>query len=146
MLIRVGYDIIFEHPAPTPIIAMLYLHPSRGSSVRRGEYLLLEPPVRVSDYTDAFGNRCGRLLAPAGPIRFWNDAVVEDGGQPDPQNPAAAQHEIHALPDSTLAFLMPSRYSITCRPARPVRLMRLIGNGWGFAATSPTWASRCAAA
>lgn len=110
MLIRIGYDIIFEHPGPTPIIAMLYLHPSRGPAIRRGDYLLVEPPVRVSDYIDTFGNRCGRLLAPAGPIRFWNDAVVEDGGQPDPQNPAAMQHEIHALPDSTLTFLMPSRY------------------------------------
>lgn len=49
MLIRVGCDIIFEHPAPTPIIAMLYLHPSRGPSVRRGEYLLLELPVPVSE-------------------------------------------------------------------------------------------------
>ncbi len=82
MLIRVGYDIIFEHPAPTPIIAMLYLHPSRRLSVRRGDYLLIEPPVPVSDYTDVFGNRCDRLLAPAGPMRFWNDAVVEDSSTP----------------------------------------------------------------
>jgi hypothetical protein len=104
MLIRVGYDIIFEHPAPTPIIAMLYLHPSRGPSIRRGERLLVEPPVPVSEYTDAFGNRCGRLLAPAGPTRFWNDAVVEDDGRPDCQNPAAEQHEIHDLPDQILTF------------------------------------------
>jgi len=118
MLIRVGYDIIFDHPAPTPIIAMLYPHPSRAasvrrgdhSSVRRGDHLLVEPAVAVSEYTDAYGNRCGRLLAPKGPIRFWNDAVIEDAGQLDEQNPAAPQHEIHDLPDETLTFLMPSRY------------------------------------
>ena len=40
MLIRVGHDIMFEHPAPTPIIAMLYLHPSRGPSIRWGDHLL----------------------------------------------------------------------------------------------------------
>jgi transglutaminase-like putative cysteine protease len=110
MLIRVGYDIIFEHPAPTPLIVMLYLHPSRVPSIRRGEYLLVEPQVQVSHYTDGFGNRCGRLLAPAGRIRFWNDAVVEDDGQPDRQNTGAGQHEIHDLPDEALKFLIASRY------------------------------------
>lgn len=110
MLIRVGYDILFEHPAPTPIIAMLYLHPSHGPSIRRGEYLLVEPQVQVSTYTDSFGNRCGRLLVPAGRVRFWNDAVVEDSGQPDCQAPGAGQHEIHDLPDEALKFLIASRY------------------------------------
>jgi transglutaminase-like putative cysteine protease len=110
MLIRVGYDILFEHPVPTPIIAMLYLHDSRVSSIRRGEYLLVDPQVRISTYTDSFGNRCGRLLAPAGRVRFWNDAVVEDSGQPDRQNPNAGQCEIHTLPDETLQFLIASRY------------------------------------
>ena len=131
MLIRVGYDIIFEHPAPTPIIVMLYLHPSRGPSIRRGDYLLVEPPVQVREYTDAFGNRCGRLLAPAGPVRFWNDAVVEDSGQPDCQNPAAEQHEIYDLPDATLTFLMPSRY---CEVDRMVdiawQLFSTVPKGW----------------
>lgn len=131
MLIRVGYDIIFEHPAPTPIIAMLYLHPSRGPSIRRGEYLLVEPPVPVSEYIDAFGNRCGRLLAPAGPMRFWNDAVVEDDGRPDCQNPAAEQHEIHDLPDQILTFLLPSRY---CEVDRMVdvawQLFSAVPKGW----------------
>ncbi len=131
MLIRAGYDIIFEHPAPTPIITMLYLHPSRGPSIRRGDYLLVEPPVQVSDYTDVFGNRCGRLVAPAGPIRFWNDAVVEDSGQSDPRNPAAEQHEIHDLPDATLTFLMPSRY---CEVDRMVdlawQLFGTVPKGW----------------
>jgi len=131
MLIQVGYDIIFEHPAPTPIIAMLYLHPSRGPSIRRGDYLLVEPPMQVSEYIDAFGNRCGRLVASTGPIRLWNDAVVEDSGQPDYQNPTAEQHEIHALPDATLTFLMPSRY---CEVDRMVdlawQLFSTVPKGW----------------
>jgi hypothetical protein len=110
MFIRVGYDIIFEHPAPTPLIIMLDLHPARRGSVRRGDFLLVEPPVPISYYHDGFGNRCGRLLAPTGPMRFWNDAVVEDSGQPDRQNPDAQQHPIEALPDEALQFLMPSRY------------------------------------
>lgn len=132
MLIRLGYDIVFEHPAPTPIIAMLYLHPSRGPSIRRGDYLLVEPPVPVSEYIDAYGNRCGRLLAPAGPIRFWSDAMVEDSGEVDRQTPAAAQHEIHDLPDATLTFLMPSRYC---------EVDQMMDVAWQLFGTAPTgWA------
>ncbi|MDX1654017.1 MAG: transglutaminase family protein [Candidatus Competibacteraceae bacterium] len=131
MLIRIGYDIIFEHPASTPIIAMLYLHPSRWPSVRRNEYLLVEPPVQVSEYQDDFGNRCGRLVAPPGRVRFWNDAVVEDHGQPDPQYPEARQHEIHELPDDAIRFLIASRY---CEVDRMVDIAwQLFGNtprGW----------------
>ena len=131
MLIRVGYDIIFEHPAPTPIIAMLYLHPSWQLGIRQGDFLLVEPPTPVSEYIDVFGNRCVRLLAPAGPMRFWNDAIVEDSGQPDYQNPAAGQHEIYDLPDSTLTFLMPSRY---CEVDRMVdiawQLFSAVPKGW----------------
>ena len=132
MLIRVGYDIMFEHPAPTPIIAMLYLHPSRRSSIRRDEYLLVEPQVQVSEYIDSFGNRCGRLIAPAGPVRFWNDAVVEDSGQPDRQNPGAEQHEIYELPDETLKFLIASRYC---------EVDRMLDIAWQlFGSTSKGWA------
>jgi transglutaminase-like putative cysteine protease len=126
MFIRVGYDIVFEHPVPTPIIAMLYLHPSRGPSIRRGEYLLVDPQVQVNNYTDGFGNRCGRLVAPAGRMRFWNDAVVEDSGQQDQQNPGAGQHQIHTLPDETLQFLIASRY---CEVDRMLDLAwQLFGN------------------
>lgn len=131
MLIRVGYDIIFEHPAPTPIIAMLYLHPSRRPSIRRNEYLLVEPPVPIDEYTDNFGNRCGRLTAPAGPVRFWNDAVVEDDGRPDPQCLDARQHEIHELPDDAIRFLIASRYC---------EVDRMMDIAWKlFAATPPGW-------
>jgi transglutaminase-like putative cysteine protease len=131
MLIQVGYDIIFEHPQPTPLIAMLYIHTSRDPSIRRGEYLLVEPQVQISNHSDVFGNRYARLLAPAGQIRLWNDAVVEDDGQLDQQNPAAVQHEIHDLPDDVIQFLLASRY---CEVDRMVNLAwQLFGSipkGW----------------
>jgi transglutaminase-like putative cysteine protease len=110
VLIRIGYDIVFEHPVPTPIVAMLYLHPACRTAIRRDEYLLVDPQVPISNYIDGFGNRCGRLTSPAGRIRFWNDAVVEDSGEPERHNPAAAQHQIHELPYDTLEFLIASRY------------------------------------
>ena len=131
MLIRVGYDIVFEHPVPTPIIAMLYLHPSCRPAIRRDQYLLIDPLVEVSEYVDGFGNRCGRLVSPAGRLRLWNDAVVEDSGQPDRQNLGARQHEIRELPHSVLAFLIASRYC---------EVDRMVGIAWQlFGATPPGW-------
>jgi hypothetical protein len=62
----VGYDIIFEHPVATPMVAMLYLHPTCQPAIRRHEFLLVDPQTEISDYLDAFGNRCGRLTSPAG--------------------------------------------------------------------------------
>jgi transglutaminase-like putative cysteine protease len=110
VLIRVGYDIIFEHPVATPMVAMLYLHPSCQPAIRRHEYLLLDPQTEISAYVDGFGNRCGRLTSPAGRIRLWNDAVLEDSGETDRQNPAARQQRIQDLPFDTIEFLIASRY------------------------------------
>lgn len=110
MLIRIGYDIMFEHPAPTPLVMMLYTHPSRAASLRKPEQLVLEPPVPVQEFTDGFGNHCGCVLAPTGRLRFLNDTIVEDGGEPDPQGPEAKQHEVHELPHEVLQYLLPSRY------------------------------------
>jgi transglutaminase-like putative cysteine protease len=132
MLIRIGYDIVFEYPTPTPVLAMLYIHPSRAGSLRRGESLVVDPQVRIDDYVDAFGNRCGRLVVPAGEIRFSNDAVIEDSGEPDREDSRAEQHEIHALPDEVLPFLLPSRY---CEVDRMLDVAwQLFGDGpsgWG---------------
>ncbi len=132
MLIRIGYDIVFEHPVPTPIIAMLYLHPSCRPAIRRDEYLLIDPPVQVTGYVDGFGNRCGRFTSPAGSIRLWNDAVIEADDTPDVQEPAALQREIHELPDDVLEFLIASRY---CEVDRMVVLAWQL-----FGSTPPGWA------
>jgi transglutaminase-like putative cysteine protease len=110
MLIRVGYDIIFDHPVATPMVAMLYLHPSCQPAIRRNEYLLVEPQTEINEYMDGFGNRCGRLTSPPGRVRLWNDAVLEHSGEADRQNPAAKQRRIQDLPYDAIEFLIASRY------------------------------------
>jgi transglutaminase-like putative cysteine protease len=110
MLIRIGYDISFELANPTPLITMLYVHPSRRKDLRTAEEVTVEPDVPVHTYQDSFGNICGRLLAPAGTVRFTLDTAIEDSGQPDEESPEAAQHSIEDLPDEALRFLLPSRY------------------------------------
>ena len=111
MIIKIGFDIEFNLVGPTPMIVMLYVHPSRRQDLRTEERLLVRPNVPVTQYTDFYGNICGRLLAPAGDIRLTLDALIEDHGRPDrEQCPDAVQHKVEDLPNEALAYLLPSRY------------------------------------
>jgi transglutaminase-like putative cysteine protease len=110
MIIKIGFDIQFDLPAPTPMILMLYVHPSRQADLRAPEKIIVEPNIPLTDFTDLYGNRCARLLAPAGEIRFSLETFVEDSGQPDEQQPGAIQHAVEDLPDDALPFLLTSRY------------------------------------
>ncbi|MGZ5537713.1 MAG: transglutaminase-like domain-containing protein [Chthoniobacterales bacterium] len=111
MLIKFGFEISFELKGPTPMVAMLYVHPSRQADLRTEEKLRVTPDVPVTDYIDLFGTRCARLLAPGpGIIELKLESVIEDSGLPDRQPSEAPQHRIEDLPNETLVFLLASRY------------------------------------
>ena len=59
MFIRIGFEIVFESPGPTPMLLLLYTHPSRAATLARPERLSIEPAVPVQDFTDGFGPRDG---------------------------------------------------------------------------------------
>ena len=109
-MIRVGYEVAFNSPAPTAMLLVLYLHPSRAATVCKPEWLRVEPQVSISEYIDSFGNRCGRVFVPAGRVVFRNDAIVDDCGLPDLQVWNAPQHKVQDLPSEVLIFLLASRY------------------------------------
>ena len=113
MLIRLGYDIEFYLPYPTPIVALLDVHPSRIPDLREPDQLKVEPEVPVERYVDSLGNHCSRFLAPAGIVRLYNSTLIEDSGLPDVQAPEARQHPVEELPSEVLRFLMGSRYCET---------------------------------
>ncbi len=110
MLIKIGYDVVFDLPAPTPMLLNLSVHPSRFQTLRGLEQLRVKPHVPMWYYTDAFGNTCSRLVAPAGEFRIVSEAVVHDTGQPDPMDHDAFQHPIEHLPPEALQFLLSSRF------------------------------------
>ena len=131
MLIRIGYELVFDVPAPTAFLALLFTHPSRAATLRRPDLLRVEPDVPVEEFTDWFGNRCARLLAPAGKLRLWNEGLVEDSGQPDPALPDAEQSPVENLPPETLRYLLASRYC---------EVDRLSDLAWElFGQTPPGW-------
>ena len=90
MLIRIGYDIALRLPAPTTLVYVLHVHPSRKGDLVKAENFRTEPGLPIEEYVDDFGNHCGRINAPTGVIRFLNEAVVRDPGELDRYVPGRA--------------------------------------------------------
>ena len=113
MLIRAGYEIAFNCPEPTPMILMLSVRPERRRDLITPETIKASPGVQLRAYVDGFGNACHRLIAPAGPVSFAADFLINDSGLPDEASPQAVQHPVDELPDETLVYLLGSRYCET---------------------------------
>jgi transglutaminase-like putative cysteine protease len=113
MQLRLGYELNYAFPQPTPMILALNIHYSRASDIIIPDHLITDPSVPISGYRDGFGNWCTRLVAPSGRIRLKTDALIRDTGQPDSVVPDAWQHAVQDLPEETLVFLLGSRYCET---------------------------------
>ena len=110
MQLRIGYELLYEFPQPTPVILMLHVHFTRVSDLLTPDHPVLSPSVPISGYRDSFGNWCTRFLAPAGHMRISADAVARDGGRPDRVVSGARQVPVEELPEKTLVFLLGSRF------------------------------------
>src|SRR6201986_2620028 len=140
MLIRLGYDIGFNDPAPVTILAMLHLHPSRQTDLLEPDELKLDPDVPVSSYVDTFGNRCSRFVAPAGSIRLSGSTLVADSGQEDPLPHDAPEHPVAELPNETLIYLLNSRYCEVDRLSNiAVELFGHVTPGWSRVQAICSW-------
>ena len=115
MEIRVGYELIYDCPQPTPILLMLNVHYSRASDMVVADQMTTNPAVPIHTYRDSFGNWCSRIVAPQGQIRIAGTGVVRDSGMPDMVATSARQHPVQELPEDTLVFLLGSRYCETDR-------------------------------
>lgn len=110
MLIRIGYEIIYQIPDRTAVSVLLKVLPDRVADLKHADTIFLDPPLPIDEYIDCFGNRSARFVAPAGRLTVSGDTVIEDSGLPCPAAPDAVQHEVQDLPPETLEFLLPSRY------------------------------------
>lgn len=131
MLIRAGYDIRFETETPTPMMALLSIHPSRHHDLRTTHRIVATPDAPMFDYQDSFGNTVTRFTVPPGGISLSCDIVVQDTGLPDPVSADAIQHRVEDLPEDVLVFLLGSRYCETDR---------LLETAWSlFGQVEPGW-------
>lgn len=132
MQIRVGYELLYNCPQPTPMILTLNIHFTRVSDLVVPDHIITTPSVPIAGYRDAYGNWCTRIVAPPGRLRLTADAVVNDMGAADIVDPSAQQHPVENLPEETLVFLLGSRYCDTDRLSQ--RAWDLFGHaptGWG---------------
>jgi transglutaminase-like putative cysteine protease len=110
MMLRLGYDIQFEIPAPVAIVALLNVHPSRAADLRAPDEVQVEPLLPIETFLDSFGNRCTRFLAPKGTLRLRNETLIHDSGQADPIATDAREVPVQELPIDVLRYLYNSRY------------------------------------
>ena len=132
MKIRIGYELVYECPAPTPVILVLNVHFTRAADLIGPDHIITRPVLPLLGYRDLFGNWCTRLVLAAGETRLSMLTQVRDAGLPDSVAPEAAQVPVEALPDETLPFLLGSRYCET-DVLSPIA-WQLFGNapsGWG---------------
>ncbi|MGO9991638.1 MAG: transglutaminase-like domain-containing protein [Steroidobacteraceae bacterium] len=113
MLIKLGYELVYEFAQATPMILNLNVHYSRSQDLIRTDTIVTDPAVPLSMYRDSFGNWCTRVVAPPGPFRITADGLITDSGLAEPAFPHAFEHTLESLPDETLLYLLPSRYCET---------------------------------
>jgi transglutaminase-like putative cysteine protease len=140
MLIRVGFDIQFDLPAETAMIALLHIYPTREWDLLAPDDLVTEPKLHLGTYVDSFGNRCTRFVAPAGKLRLSSSTVIRDSGKPDEVNERARETPVNDLPHAVLQYLLSSRY---CEVDRFVNIAaELFGSvapGWGRVQAIVDW-------
>ena len=110
MILKLGYDIHFEIPAPVAIVTLLNVHPSRVADLRAPDKLLVEPATQMDSYIDSFGNRCNRFVAQQGMLRLNNSTLIHDSGLTDRANTDARELPVQELPHEVLPYLYNSRY------------------------------------
>jgi transglutaminase-like putative cysteine protease len=131
MLIRAGFEIAFECPAPTPMLLKVHVRPERDGDLEQPEHLLTQPHTPYVTHIDEFGNRCTRLIAPAGVLRLSNHLRIRDSGVQESLPWGAKQAQVNALPDAVLVYLLASRYCDTDRLATEAwALFGKIEPGW----------------
>lgn len=108
MRLQARCDLSFEISYPTPFVLMLRPRSGAYQWVVSEEYVIT-PSIRISEFTDNYGNLCQRLLAPPGYLSICTQSKVIIAGGVE-RNPGGAFVEIQNLPDGVLCYLLPSRY------------------------------------
>ncbi len=153
MLIKSEYDIQFHLLQPTPMVAMLHVHPSTEPLLVSNDRLKVEHigpagdsgvesarELALEEYLDGFGNRCSRFVAPAGAIRLSGGNTVNVTDQPELQGFGAKQVPVEQLPHDVLQFLLASRYCEVDKFGGIAQdLFGHLGSGWALAASIRDW-------
>ena len=101
-------ELEFDAGTESPLILLLRPTSDAHQWVARDSYQL-DPVVTVTDFRDLYGNACQRLVAPPTAFRVHASARVLTHSAAACA-PGAPFVRVQELPESTLPFLLPSRY------------------------------------
>ncbi len=113
MLIRYGYEVTINCLQKTPMICLLDERPECAPAIRYQSRLVTQPSIPMTSYTDEYGNRVRRFVAPIGDLTMSRTTIVEVHGDPDPVIVDAQEIPVEKLPNECLVFLLASRYCET---------------------------------
>lgn len=129
MLLETSCQLTFDVEIPTPLVIMLRPRSGAQQWISMEEYKLT-PRVAAQEFTDSYGNLCQRLVAPPGSFEIYTRAQVLVSDHTD-EAPGAEFVEIQNLPDTTLSYLLPSRFCESDRFGNMAREITL-GQSLGF--------------
>ena len=116
MQIRVGFEMIYDCPQPTPMIFNLNVHFTRVSDLVGRDDLLVRPARADRRVSRQLRQLVQPHRGPEGPdARLRQRDSLNDTGAPDVIVPQAKQLPVQDLPEETLLFLLGSRYCETDR-------------------------------
>ncbi len=126
--VQIGCEFIYRAEVDTSTI--FQVAPLRDGI--EDEEFVFSPALDWHEYRDIYGNRCQRVILPAGESRFTYRAFVDVPDETEDFDLGAPEIAPHDLPDDVLVYTMPSRY---CLPD-------MLGNeAWSlFADVSPGYA------
>jgi transglutaminase-like putative cysteine protease len=122
MQIRLGYELVYDFPQPTPMMLMLNVHYTRVSDLVAPDHLVTSPVIPIRGYRDGFVNWCNRIVAPTGRTRLSANGIVNDTDEPDVVASAARQHAVEDLPRRGLGVSL-EQPVLRDRPAERYRMV-----------------------
>jgi transglutaminase-like putative cysteine protease len=111
--LSIGCTIDLHCDVPTPLLALVHVHSGLLNELLAPERLQVQPDRAFELLTDQAGNRCCRLLAPAGSSSLRYAASIAVPDHPDPVHPGVRSCPVELLPIDTYRFLNPSSYCDT---------------------------------
>ena len=134
MQLRVGYELIYDCPQPTPMMLMLNIHHSRASDIVVPDVLTTTPAVPL----DVLPRCIRQLVHPNRRAAGTDPPDRQRDRQRHGYSRAASraserQHAVEELPEECLLFLLGSRYCETDR---------LSDTAWSLFGKAPTGALR----
>jgi transglutaminase-like putative cysteine protease len=107
----VGCEFTYEAEIATP--AIFQVQPSESSAFAlRSEAWSSTPEMTLRSYVDVYGNRCTRVVLPAGWSTFRYTAEVDVPDTGEDVDVTALESAPEELPDEALIFTLPSRYCL----------------------------------